>query len=191
MVDLLNDGVCSINNNNLNNLNNLPSPEECERILGLSVGDARQRHCRAVAKLARRIALALLQAGHCLDTELIFVAGMLHDVAKGQPDHAALGAKMIAGLGYPQVAEIIAQHMDITLSGPEVVNAAEVVYLADKLTEGDRVVGLKRRFEMLAERYPYDYKAQASIKARLTKAGLIQKKIEGILGTSIDSCWQE
>ena len=95
-------------------------------------------HCRAVAEEALR-----LSDGRRLDRELLFASAMLHDIARTRPNHAALGASWIRALGYPEVADVIAQHHDLQSSSPD---EAAVLFLADKYLQGDRRVTLEQRF---------------------------------------------
>ena len=99
-------------------------------------------HCRAVAEeamdLADRVAGKVF-----LDRDLLLAAALLHDVVRSLPNHAECGARGIEELGYPEVAEIIAQHHD--LQSVE-LNEAAVLYLADKYRQGTERVTLEQRF---------------------------------------------
>jgi putative nucleotidyltransferase with HDIG domain len=55
-----------------------------------------------------------------LNRELIRAAALLHDITKTrsfrtQEDHAETGARLIADLGYPEVAGIVGQHVRLPL----------------------------------------------------------------------------
>ena len=95
-------------------------------------------HSKAVAEEAIR-----LSAGFPLDRPLLFSAALLHDIARTEPDHAALGAAWIRALGYPEAADVIAQHHDCDGASPD---EAAVLFLADKYTQGTRRVTLEARF---------------------------------------------
>lgn len=95
-------------------------------------------HSRAVAEEALR-----LSEGFPLDRPLLFSSAMLHDIARTEPDHAALGAAWIRALGYPEAADVIAQHHDCDGASPD---EAAVLFLADKYTQGTRRVTLEARF---------------------------------------------
>jgi putative nucleotidyltransferase with HDIG domain len=100
-------------------------------------------HCRAVAEKAMQLADRAQAAGAAVDRELLFSAALLHDIARTEPDHAALGAAWLRTLGYPEVAEVVAQHHDF--EGGK-LNEAALLYLADKYVQGDREVPLEERF---------------------------------------------
>ena len=101
-------------------------------------------HCRAVAEKALRLADTAQAAGAAPDRELLAAAALLHDVARTEADHAAVGAAWLRTLGYPEVADIAAQHHD--LAECELSEAA-LLFLADKVLLEEREVTLEERFE--------------------------------------------
>jgi molybdenum cofactor cytidylyltransferase len=163
-----------------------PSRAEClyllEEILAV---DARiVSHGRAVAAAAVKLGDALNRAGCRLDLSLLESAGLVHDIARNQPDHARVGARMVADLGYPLVADIVASHMDIAIQS-NALTEAEVVYLADKLVEGDRFVGVKDRFEARLVKYDLDPEALWHIRDRQRVVEAIVSKVEDVTGMKI------
>lgn len=104
-----------------------------------------RRHSEAVSRKALSMARALERAGICLDLDLVRSASLLHDIGKGRPDHARLGADILARSGYPAAAEIVRQHHDLDCI-PKRADETLVVYLADKMVQGDREVTLEERF---------------------------------------------
>jgi len=124
----------------------LPTPAECEAILATRpTSDALRRHGRAVSAVARTIASKLAARGVAIDLGLVLAASLLHDIAKGQPGHAEVGAALVEELGYPAVADVIRQHMSMSFDG-STTNEAAIVFLADKLVSGDRTVSLEERY---------------------------------------------
>jgi putative nucleotidyltransferase with HDIG domain len=103
-------------------------------------GERVEAHCRAVAAEALRIAQALPSN---TDTELLASAALLHDVARGEKDHARLGAAWLRELGYNEVGEIVAVHHDWD---GEAVDEAAILFLADKCVKEDRRVTIAERF---------------------------------------------
>ena len=78
-----------------------------------------------------------------VDTQLLIAACLLHDLTRGAPDHPRSGAQVLAQAGYPGLAELVAVHHDL----PEEASAeACLLYLADKLVQGERRVSLESRF---------------------------------------------
>jgi CTP:molybdopterin cytidylyltransferase MocA len=167
---------------------NIPSPEECRALMEnvLSVAEQIIRHGRAVARVAARLGRELNQSGCSLDIPLLTAAGLLHDLAKGEPDHAAAGARLLRDLGFEAVGELVASHMDISISEGDEISACEVLYLADKLSRGERLLPLAERFRYKLERYADEPVILDKVTARLKTAQTIQKRIESRLGRSLD-----
>jgi len=118
--------------------------ELCLAMLRASGADeALIAHCRAVAALADEMSAALTEKGIALDSEAIHAAALLHDIAKGERDHAVVGGLWVKELGLPNLAEIVRQH---TEPDSDALNEAGVVFLADKLVRGEARVGLEERF---------------------------------------------
>ena len=68
----------------------------------------------------------------------------MHDIAKGRRRHASAGAALVRDFGFPRVAEVVARHMNIDFDGS--IDEGAVVYLADKLIQGETRVRLEERF---------------------------------------------
>lgn len=126
-----------------NGAGRLPSGQLCEELL-CKMPEAVARHCRAVARLALEMVDLLAARGVYLDTALIEAAALLHDMERTQPNHALQGAQRLHEMGYETVAQIVKKHHDPDLS-PE-MDAAKLVYLADKYVMGDKRVTLQERF---------------------------------------------
>lgn len=110
-----------------------------------------RRHSEAVAALASALAERLAASGCALHVDLVRAAALLHDIAKGRPNHAEVGAEWIARFGFPDVAAIVARHMDCPAE--EDPSAAQLVFLADKLVAGTAITTLAARFAPGFERY--------------------------------------
>ena len=162
----------------------LPSAAECrqlmERIVMLPA--AIRTHCRMVAAVARQLALALTAAGTSLDVERIHAAALLHDIARLEKDHARAGARLLASHGFDALAPIVAAHMDLTVPADASVDEIQVVYLADKLVDGDRVVDPTLRFARKLEKYGDDPSAAAAIRRKRDAAVRIRTQVERITG---------
>jgi putative nucleotidyltransferase with HDIG domain len=126
----------------------IPTPKECQAILEEMKTPANVvSHSRRVAQVAEEISLRLNEAGLQLNVALVRAAALLHDVAKGQPGHAEAGARILAELGFAGVGRVVGQHMDYEFPANAALDEAAIVYLADKLVQGDRIVPLAVRFE--------------------------------------------
>ncbi len=163
----------------------VPSPEECEAILEEFQPDDRvARHSRAVAQVAHRLAVALAERGVQVEPALVQAAGLLHDVAKGKPEHAEAGARLLRELEFAKVADLVGAHTDHRFAQSKLDEAA-IVYLADKLVSGERLVGLEQRFKRSRERFQGNSEALASASRRCQTAEAIAREVEGRLGTGL------
>jgi molybdenum cofactor cytidylyltransferase len=179
----------------------VPSTGECLALLAqLGAPEHLVRHGRAVADLAGRIGAGLLRAGERLDLPLLRAAALLHDVAKGTPDHTRVGALRLARLGFPRVAAVVAAHTDLPVEELRRLSEAAVLYLADKLTQGDHPVSLAERFRLAAAKLgklgdsggaagpafrgaPRDSaEAREAMARRLRDACAVAARVESVLG---------
>ena len=167
----------------------IPAPEECGVILEhyLAVPEAVQDHSRAVAGVALRLAGALNAAGEHLDLGLLNASALLHDILKGKKKHSERGAAWLKENGFPEVAAIVAEHTDILLKERNGVDEKALVYLADKILGGERVLTLAHRREAALKKYGHEEAARLAIEARFDAAAKIQSMVEKITGLSLDS----
>lgn len=113
--------------------------------------DLLRRHCEAVSRKALSMAVELQKTGRLLDLNLIRAASLLHDIGKGQPDHAAAGARFLEENGYRLASEIVRQHHRLDRI-PDRADETLIVYLADKMIQGDKEVSIEERFEKSKEK---------------------------------------
>ncbi len=95
-----------------------------------------------------------------INVSLAEAAGMLHDIAKLECinyhcDHAVRGAEILTVCGWPEVADIVRQHvmLDMPVSDYSHINEAMLLNYSDKRVMHTRFVSLERRFEDLMQRY--------------------------------------
>jgi hypothetical protein len=89
-------------------------------------------------------------------------------------------------MGYVAVADLIAVHMELPSRNNDVIDAADLLFLADKLVEGTRVVPLETRFRRQLERHAHDRHILAQVTRRLESARTIKRRVEERLGLPID-----
>jgi len=161
----------------------IPTVTECLELLRTHTkpGSGVVEHSVKVTQVSLCLARALNHAGFRMDMEVVTAAGLLHDVARGDPRHAEAGAELLRSLGYPEVAEVVSAHMDITVEEKGVVSLQELLYLADKLVEGNKVIALKERLHEKLCRYGRDPEARQALSARMTSARRIKEKIEAYI----------
>ncbi|MHB8069598.1 MAG: DVU_1551 family NTP transferase [Desulfobaccales bacterium] len=164
----------------------LPTRRECEAIWDrYGLPEPLRRHCRLVGELAGRLAVHLHCAGLQLNTNLVAAAGYLHDLAKGQPDHARAGARILEDLGYGRVARVVACHTNIQAE-EHTVDESGLLYLTDKFLAGDRLVTLEERFSRALEKFAHQPEVLRAIAKRLKDARIIKQRLEGVLGISLE-----
>jgi len=142
-------------------------------------------HCRAVSVAAHRLAGALRTAGVTLDLELVRTAALLHDIARAEKDHAGAGSRLLVCHGFIRLAPIVAVHMDLAVRRDQPVDEAQVVYLADKMMDGDRCVDMEQRFRRKMAEFNGDHRAVEAIGRRWESARMVRDKVEKITGRSI------
>ncbi len=160
----------------------IPSLEQAADLLMRSAADDELwAHSTAVAAVAIRIAAGLVQSGVSLDMDAVAAGGLLHDIGKGTPDHAHVGARMLRKQGFPAIAEIIAVHTDFIPMDNAPVSEAEVVFLADKLVRKNRCVSLEARFAEAATRFAADPDALAGVARRRNQAIRSRDRMAAVL----------
>ncbi len=164
----------------------LPTVAECEAILaGQHVEERVVRHARKVAEVAHRVALALVRSGLELNLELVRAGALLHDLAKGQRDHAHAGASLLRAMDYPKVAEVVAAHTDLCF--PPKLDESAIVYLADKLVRGGALVTIDERFRLAFDRFHDDPVALHAVQRRKSIALEVILAAESRLGAPLSS----
>jgi len=86
----------------------------------------------------------------------------------------------------PLMAAIVETHMDLSAPEGRPIGEAEVVFLADKLVQEDRWVGLAERFRRRLELSPEDSPAHDSARRRLDAARKISQRIEAVIGRPLE-----
>ena len=69
--------------------------------------------------------------------------------------HAKLGAVWLNDMGYDEIAKIVDEHMELKII-PDTPTEKEVVYLADKMVKGDKIVSIDERFSDKEKLYNHD-----------------------------------
>ncbi|MBB5348682.1 HD domain-containing protein [Desulfoprunum benzoelyticum] len=130
----------------------IPTRSEAEVLAAMMLSEPGLDHGRLVGRAAVALALALNARGYGLNIDLVYGAGLLHDVAKGQPHHERRGAEMLSALGLEEIAAIAAVHNDAgsaadpALAVTDRLGEKDIVCLADKLFSGPRRVRIETRY---------------------------------------------
>ncbi len=125
-----------------------------------------RHHSLVVAQLADQLLNGLADNTTQLplpERNLVVAGALLHDIAKtpclnGSCDHAAVGAEICLQHGYPEVAEIVGEHVILQDYAPTRYatghfTAREIVYYADKRVRHNHIVHLDDRLEYILDHY--------------------------------------
>lgn len=158
---------------------NCPTVNLCEKIQEyFNMDENEKKHCDKVAYVALNICDNLKERGIILNKDIVKAACMLHDIAKGSPMHAKLGASWLKSMGYDEISEIVEEHMELkTISNK--LTEKEVVYLADKMVKIDNLVSINERFSYKEKLYSNDDKICSIIKKRKEQALQLYSLIKG------------
>lgn len=120
--------------------------ENALRLLEGSFGNNRiARHCKATARKAAEIAEKIKANGHTVDVEFVKTGALLHDIGRIRThdiEHNYEGGRMLREMGFEKLARAIERHsgniFDV-IKPCEMTLEEKIIYIADKLTEEDRV----------------------------------------------------
>jgi len=116
-------------------------------------------HSLQVCRVATFLTRHLIKEHYQLNFELIQAAALLHDITKTRSfktreDHAQTGGEYLADCGYPEIGELIRQHVKLdNYSAGGTISDAEVLNYADKRVLHDEIVILDHRLDYILERY--------------------------------------
>lgn len=126
-----------------------------------------REHSFVVARVAVSLIDGLYRTGKSPgplpNKDEVIAGALLHDIAKTlciKTDcrHAEIGRQICVELGYPELSEIVAEHVvlknftaDLYTQG--IFGTKEMVFYADKRVRHDQVVSLDHRLEYIIERY--------------------------------------
>ena len=161
-----------------------PGREGCRRLWERAgLPEHIRAHQEAVAALAGKWAAELKERGWQLDPELAFEAGLVHDIARLEPEHPKAGAKLLRREGYPELARIVRVHHGLAGGEEYRLTEASLVFLADKHMQGDRLVSLEERFTKSGEKCRTP-EAMDSRRRQYSQAMAIERNINHILGVA-------
>ncbi len=179
----------------------IPDKNECLSIINTDLKEEEniQSHVKLVTKTAIMLAMAvranpvITKPGKNnldtigLDVDLIYAGALLHDIKRKERNHAQSGAQYLLSLGFPKVADIISQHMDLNLPLSDNLTETQIVYFADKLCNGAMLepdLDYSRRFKEKIRQTPH---AKKIILKRYEHSVIIQNRIEDLAKKPIKS----
>ena len=137
-----------------------PTKDQCYRMISdMGMMDHIVVHSLQVCRVATFLTRQLIEHDYRLNFELIQSAALLHDITKTRSfktreDHAQTGGEYLADCGYPEIGELIRQHVKLdSYSAVGTVSNVEVLNYSDKRVLHDEIVILDRRLDYILERY--------------------------------------
>ncbi|NLM46894.1 MAG: NTP transferase domain-containing protein [Firmicutes bacterium] len=150
------------------------------------VPDGIIRHMQQVARAACLLAEHVNSSGLRIHTGLLQAACLLHDIARGKQKHAEIGRQIVTDLGYPAVGEVIGCHMDLPAAYTEKITEHSLLYLADKLTAGERLVSLAERLAAGERRFQDKPEALRMLRLRLQQAQKISRRVAAVTKRGVE-----
>ncbi len=138
----------------------IPTREECGRFIReMEMLENIISHSRLVCRVAMLLTDHLIALHVALNRDLVRASALLHDITKTRSfdtreDHARTGEEFLLQRGYPEVGEIVGQHVCLERFNPAgPFTEAEIVNYADKRVLHDRVASLDDRMAYIRDRY--------------------------------------
>ncbi|MCL5807102.1 MAG: HDIG domain-containing protein [Deltaproteobacteria bacterium] len=161
----------------------IPSEERCRRIMAdLGMLENIVAHCLQVCRVSLLLTDHLSVPG--LNRELIRAAALLHDITKTRSfhtkeDHSETGARLLADLGYQEVARIVGQHvrLDRYPLPSAAPTDAEIVNYSDKRVLHDKIVPLSERMGYILEKYGSSPERKRNILLLWEKTEKLEKRL--------------
>lgn len=150
--------------------------------------EKKQVHSALVARVAVTLAQELAAKGVAIDTHLLSVAALLHDIDKAAPKlpgegHPDAGVRILKAENMEEVARLVQTHSLHTIVDPALAPKSweeKILYLADKMVKQE-VVGVDGRFALWREeRLPPQ--AAAVLDSCYPKVKALEGEIADILG---------
>jgi uncharacterized protein len=139
---------------------NIPTREECFRLIHkMEMMDHIIDHSIMVSNVALCLCRFLEDKFPTINIQGIRSAALLHDITKTRSfntgeAHSETGGLLLKNLGYPEIGDIIRQHVILdTFSDESPISEHEIVNYADKRVLHDQIVSLTRRLEYIKVRY--------------------------------------
>lgn len=143
-----------------NNRLRIPSVTQCYHFMhDMEMMDHIVAHSIQVSRVAMLIADSLNKTGANLNLSLVQASALLHDITKTRSfetaePHAFTGAELLGEWGYPDVGNIVGQHVRLNeYFRTSVPLEEEIVNYADKRVLHDQIVSLEERMDYIMRKY--------------------------------------
>ncbi len=174
----------------------IPSEEECYRFWDeYGMMEHIKDHSRMVAKIALNISVKLKEKYLFVDENLVYVTGLLHDIAKTYTIknggyHSQLGAVwMLDRTKNYAIAHGIMHH--VFWPGPIDLKKywlPLIIVYSDKRVNHDMIVSLEERQSYILKRYGKTYERMQRILYSFKQAREIEETLTKIIGGDLDAC---
>ena len=140
-------------------------------------------HSMQVCRVATYITDHLVDRHNHLNAKMIRSAALLHDITKTRSfdtgeDHALTGGQFLSDRGYPEVGDLVRQHVVLDeYNATKIPAEADILNYADKRVLHDEIVDLDRRLDYILERYA----KKAEDRERITLLWEKTKRLENII----------
>jgi putative nucleotidyltransferase with HDIG domain len=162
----------------------IPTQEQCFLLMcEMKMMDHIVVHSMQVCRVATFLADHLNSNHKRLNHDLIRTAALLHDITKTRSfetdeNHALTGGQFLAERGYPEVGELVRQHVRLDeYSKPLTLCEAAIINYADKRVVHDHVVSLDKRLDYIMEKYGRSPELQERIRWLWEKTLVLEDEI--------------
>jgi putative nucleotidyltransferase with HDIG domain len=139
---------------------NIPSKKDCYRLMcEMGMLDNIVAHCMQVCRVATLLTKNVLVQGVQLNFDLIQASALLHDITKTrsiktQENHAETGGQFLTERGYPEVGNIVRQHVRLDeYPNPLTLGEAQIINYSDKRVLHEEIVPLDKRLDYILAKY--------------------------------------
>ncbi len=176
---------------------NIPSKNDCFQLMcRMQMLEHIVTHSIQVCRVAMCLTDHLKLNGMQMNGQLVRAAALLHDITKTrsfetEENHALTGGQVLTDFGYPQVGDLVRQHVRLDhYSAPQNLSEAVIVNYADKRVLHDRIVSLNERMRYILKRYGTKAEHTHRIQLLQEKTAALEKHIFKHLPFSPDDLHQ-
>ena len=159
----------------------IPARQECYYIMyKMKMMDHIVAHSLQVCRIAMFLADSLEVD---INPDLVQAAALLHDITKTRSietheDHAQTGKQLLVNLSYPEVGNIVGQHVFLDeYFASDSPTEADVVNYADKRVVHDKVATLQQRMDYIMERYGIEPKRREYIRMLRERTKTLEERL--------------
>ena len=163
---------------------NIPSRDQCFQLMcRMQMLENIVAHSIQVCRVGKCLVDHLKFQDGQLNRQLVQAAALLHDITKTrsfetEENHALTGGQVLADFGYPQVGNLVRQHVRLDdYSAHQILSEAVIVNYADKRVLHDRIVSLEERMSYIQERYGSRPEHRHRIQLLWQKTAALEKQI--------------